>query len=395
VKFCPESADHLSEAMLSAVLIAFDTLQLPYLRALVQQTGLLQILREINQQPTERELIGLMNSMVPDIWLLDLGPGNDGLGVAKWLRQHAPTAAIVGFNAEPQTEAWAVNARFCPILPADASTADLHLAVRQAVQDHLTEVQKHIFCFLPSKAGAGSSTIVLNTAAALARLYSRRVLVIDADLRSGVLGILLGETPATGIETLLMSGNDLELHQLQRAVVRWQGVDLLCSRRSLDAGIAEWDAYVRLIQVVRDQYDVILADLPELVNPSSVELVRRAQMVYPVCTTELASLKLTQQRAEELARWQVPPERVGVLINRWQYSDPTPEEIARLLNLPVLGTFPNDYPAVRDAVATARPVADNCELGEAYAEFAAKLTGEPAQIQRKSLVHRLMRSFGR
>jgi len=381
--------------MLSAVLVAFDSLQLPYLRALVQQTGLLHILREMDQQPTERELVGLMNGIVPDIWLLDLGAGHDGLGIAKWLRQHAPTAAIVGFNADSTIEEWAVRTRFCPILPADASTADLHLAVRQAVQDHLTEVHKNIFCFLPSKAGAGTSTIVLNTAAALARLHSRKVLVIDADLRSGVLGILLGESPVTGIETLLVAGGDLELHQLQRAVIRWQGVDLLCSRRSLDAGMPEWDAYVRLVQVIRDQYDVILADMPELVNPASVELVRRAKMVYPVCTTELASLKLTQQRAEELARWQVPPERVGVLVNRWQFSDPSPEEISRVLNLPVVRTFPNDYPAVRDAVASASPVTGDCELGESYAEFAAELIGEPAQIPHKSFVARLKRTFGR
>ena len=151
------------------------------------------------------------------------------------------------------------------------------------------------------------------------------------------------------------------------------GVDFLLSSRSLESSPPEWAHYFRLLNFIRSRYDAILVDLPELVNPATVELVRRSRMVFPVCTPEIPSLKLTQQRCQELEHWQVEMGRVGVLLNRHEKGHPSADEIANLLARPVMKSFPNDYADVKAALGNGSPVAANTRLGRAFDEFAVQL----------------------
>ncbi len=251
-----------------------------------------------------------------------------------------------------------------------------------------------LFSFLPSKAGSGASTVVLNTATALAEFYDKRVLVIDADLRSGILAIMLDVEPLGSLQTILSDTSQLGQLQWSQCVVPVHGVDYLLSSRSLDMALPEWLHYYQLLNFARQHYDAILVDLPELVNAATVEIVRRSAMVFPVCTPEIPSLRLTQHRCTELQRWNVPEERIGILLNRWHKTDPTPAEITRLLGRPVLKAFPNDYPALRAAVAAGSSVPFDSKLGGAFLEFAGKLVAEPAVNRQSGIAERLRGMLG-
>jgi len=253
--------------------------------------------------------------------------------------------------------------------------------------------EKGLFCFLPAKAGSGASTIVMNTAAALAREQGKRVLVVDADLRSGVQAVLLGTEPTRSIQSLLAGVEQMDRRRLDELVYQAEGVDYLLSSRSPDAEPPEWSHYFHLLSLIRGRYDAVLVDLPELVNPATYELVRRAERVYVVTTAEVPSLSLARNRCEELARLKLPREVSGVLVNRWQREDPSVEQIAGMVGEQVTRIFPNDYPAVRAAVLEGRPVAARTRLGAAYAEFAGELFGVEATPE-KGLTGKLKSMWG-
>ena len=65
------------------------------------------------------------------------------------------------------------------------------------------------------------------------------------------------------------------------------------------------NSQTQLFQTQRDlakaRYDVIVADLPEVINGATQEFVQRARNVYLVATQELIPLKLASRRLEELA----------------------------------------------------------------------------------------------
>jgi pilus assembly protein CpaE len=361
--------------MFSALIFAAGPERSPYIRALAAATGQLQVLREFSVVPGAYELARMINTMDPDIVLLDLRLGQAGFECAGRIRESSKRTAIVGLGGESDLGVLARQVGFSTVVGQNSSADELAFAMREALHQHQGGVERHLFSFLPTKAGSGASTVVLNTGVALAQVHHKRVLVIDADLRSGILANLLGIPPSNNIQNLLLDSNEIDQFRWARSITTAHGVDFLLSSRALDTAAPEWPAYFRLINFARDRYDAILVDLPELVNPATTELVSRSRMVYPVCTTEIPSLQLTQQRYDELMRCRIPPERIGVLLNRWHKSDPAPAEIGEMLGLPVMRTFPNDYPTLRAAMSEGRTVPLNSRLGQAFTDFAGRLLG--------------------
>ena len=104
------------------------------------------------------------------------------------------------------------------------------------------------------------------------------------------------------------------------------------------------------------KYDLVLVDLPEVINSATAEIVRRARAVYVVSTPEFASLTLSKQRCQELEHWGVDRGRVQALLNRGHKTDIGPEEAERILGCPVAMTFPNDYKTVRRSTTDAKSI---------------------------------------
>jgi hypothetical protein len=68
----------------------------------------------------------------------------------------------------------------------------------------------------------------------------------------------------------------------------------------------------------------------------------------------------------------LPKDRVGVIVNRWHRTDPSPKALAELLDRMRVLTFPNDYRAVQKSFAFGRPIADS-KLADAFDDFTGKL----------------------
>jgi Flp pilus assembly CpaE family ATPase len=345
----------------------------PLLRAIVASSGLLSVMREHTNVPGTYELSRLMNTLVPDVVLVDLSGGPQMLDCASQIRQLSPRVAMIACACTPELLKQVTQIGFDSAVPPQTSPEDLRLAVREALEHTHAAVERYVYSFLPSKAGSGCSTIVLNTAIAMQRL-GKRVLVIDADMRSGILAIMLGVEPSSGgLQGVLAHSDELDQFSLRNASVTVQGVDFLFSTRATDTPLPEWHQYYQLLNFSATRYDAILVDLPELINPATRELVRRSRMLFPVCTPEIPALRLTMRRCQEIAALSIPDAQLGLLVNRWHRTDPPIEQLAALLGKPILRTFPNDYPMVRDAIAEGRGVVPESELGRAFTDFAAHL----------------------
>lgn len=362
--------------MFTTVIIQASPERAPYVRALAADTGLLQLVREFPSVPTPYEVTRLVHASAPDVILIDVGSGELALHCCAAIKELDAGMPVLAVGCPPGFAQRVRDTGFSAVLSESFTTKELSDAIHSSLVDTRGGVEDYVFSFLPSKAGSGASTVVLNTAAALARDHKKRVLVIDGDLRSSVLSILLNIKPTASIQNLLASTDDIDQFRLRSAVVTVDGIDFLLSSRSLDSGNPGWPQYFQLLDFVRDKYDTILVDLPELVNPASIELVRRSRKVYMVCTTEVPSLRLTQQRAAELRRWGLPENRFGLLVNRWHSSDLSSPELAKLLGIQVLRQLPNDYAAIHRAQTEGRFVAPNTRLGKAYSVFANVLAGD-------------------
>lgn len=374
--------------MFNAVVILANAETAPLIRALIAATGQVTVMRELHSLPGDYELTRLANTLLPDLFFVDLTGGKDSLECLARIRGLTLKVPVIGLGCGPETRLLAHHLGATGIAAPDCSPDELRATIRRAMEVHSGGVEPHLITFLPSKAGSGCSTVVVHTAFAVAAL-GKRVVVIDADLRSSVMGLMLGLEPVGGVQAVLKDSADLDRFILRRNILEKHGSEFLLSTRSLDAALPEWDDFYRLLNFIRGEYDLMLVDLPELINPATVEVVRRSRRIFTVCTPELPSLRLALQRLAELKRIDIAPDRIGVLVNRVGRGTPEDVEFEKTLGHPVAHRFPNDYTTVSQSILSASPLDAGSELSHAFARFASALAGVELEEPGPSLGQRL------
>ena len=363
-------------------------------RHLVHATGQLMPLRELEAPVDEVAVQRALALHHPDALIVDLEGGEESAIAAYYLRKHGLGVPMIGLGGSEELRASVADIGFGAFTSARPEAAELLGAVGSALHRSCGSVEEKLLSFLPAKAGSGCSTVVLNTAVALASL-GRKVVVVEADLRSGVLAFLLNKNVRYSLESLLADSSAMDSFRVENCITRAHGVEWLLSNRTIGSAMPCWFDYFRLLELLCRRYDFVLVDLPELVNPASLEFVRRSSRVYAVCTPELLSLRLCTQRIEELRYWSVPDDRISLVVNRWHADDLEPDRIAETAGRPVAQVLPNDYSGAKTAVTEGRAVSPDTRLGQAYKQFACGIAGEDFTPAPQKLSDRLKSVFAR
>ena len=310
----------------------------------------------------------------PEIILVENTSAEVSLKVSEKLRAHAPEVAVLALGGhvstmvERQFEAIGaslLNGAFSPRQFIDA----IQKAIHRARQNSLG----HLFAFLPGKAGSGATTVAFSLATSIAAGLAKKVFVLEADLHSGVMSTFLGTKPRLPLIDMLQNSDHLDYSTWLSSIVSWNSTDFLLADRVKKAPLPSWMHYHQLLQFASQNYDAMIVDLPEVVNDATGEIVQNAEWTFVVCTPEPASLKLAEQRLEELKAHGALPDRLRIVVNRWHKSDMKPEEIADLLGHPVALVIKNDYRAISRAISSGTPLSRESDLGRCFLEFGTKL----------------------
>src|SRR5450432_877279 len=366
--------------MLSAVLFFKDAGVSASVENLAIESKQVSFQRTFERYPQAAELAKIVNTYVPDLIFLDMSDWESALAAATDIRAFAPHSAIVGFGAgwASSQEAKSRAAGVTELLISPVTLKTFEAGVERAIQKVRGPDQENLVAFLPAKAGSGASTVATNVAGYLAsEPLSKKTLLIDGDLHSGLISVALGINHPYSILDALENASQLDYSYWMKCVASGDRLDALVSDRTKRETLPSWTNYHHLLDFAALRYDEILVDLPEVVNDATVEIVRRAKRVFVVCTPEQASLTLAPQRCRELERRGISPDKIGVLINRWHRGDPAVKEVERQLKRHVSGVFGNDYATVRNAASGHTFVNQDSKLGQSFAAFARAIAGTP------------------
>ncbi len=381
-------------ALFSSVIIGSNAMRLRWMQEVSLEAKKLLLVRTYDRYVTAEDAARQFRTLAPTLVLLDLDDRAYALEMAAGIHAACPETAIIAFSATTSEHFDVSETGIVSVVPFEVEAAELEQAVAVAVHQVKHVVNPQLISFLPAKAGSGCSFVVMNTAIALSRTYDKNVLVIEGDLRSGVLSSALSCRRTGSIQQALMASHELDAFRWNRVVTQHAGVDWLLSDRTMPKTPPDWSHYFAAMQFAMPRYDCVLVDLPELVNPGTAEIVRSSGRVYVVSTQEMITLTLAQQRFVELASWGIPVDRIGVLVNRFENRIPTRADVERLLQHPVAAAFPNDYAACQKAISDGVPIGDETALGVAYAQFAAGLIGTTAMLPRpRRLISKLLQGF--
>ena len=361
--------------MFSAMLFAQDPEGSKTIERMALESGEVCIYRTINAFPSAYEMTRLMNTFRPDLVFVELDRLEGALVVAGATRQLSPQTAVIGYvgDAAEADLKKAFQAGVLEVLPSPLTVEGLLHATEEAMLKARPDVQDNLLAFLPAKAGSGTSTVAVHTAGFLTKGSSRKVLVVDADLHSGLISILLKVDAQYSLLNALENAALLDDSLWNLIVARAHDLDLLLTLRPYRPAMVSWGQYHQLLQFACGRYDSVVADLPEVVNDATVEIVRRAKHVFIVTTPELPALVLARERCAILRSRGISPDRIKIVVNRWKSNEIQSSEVERFVEAPVAMVFQNDYQSVRRAIQEGRLIRGKSELGRAFTAFAQRL----------------------
>jgi Flp pilus assembly CpaE family ATPase len=339
--------------------------------------------------PPVAALFSTLKRFDPEVILLDLSDWddrdrtaldeNDVAGIARHIQASDLRAIVIGFRkswSRAEQKEFAA-AGIADLLHQPFSSLDLEKTVYEALHRDRPVSNPNILAFLPAKAGGGCSVVTVNTAAAMASQFHQRVLLLEADRRSGPFALMLNIEPHLGLPHALKDAASMTSVAWQQQYVETFGMHILLAEPGHRGPNPLWSDYYQLLRFVQERYDFVFVDLPELVNEASAEVVRSARGVFLVCTPEVPSLRMASQRCVELEEYEVPRDRIHILLNRQERGGLPLQDIEKALGRPVFATLPNDYRHVQDAIVESRLVASGSAFGASCQALARKVSGLP------------------
>jgi len=291
---------------------------------------------------------------------------------------------IIALNTSADPEAILSSLRagineylFPPLKEPLRKTLEKRSAERSRKREGSTKGAGKSFAFLSAKGGCGATTIVCHVAAELGRL-NQKVLLMDLDLDAGMIGFI---TKTKAVYSILDAVNNL--HRLD--ISYWKalvsngipGVEIVASPLSLASKQQPKDEQVRqVLAFARPHYDWTLTDLGRSLNHLSMAALEEIDEVCLVTTLEVPALHQSKQIVQTLIDSGYGKGRIRLVLNRSpKRLDITPDELEKMLGLPIFCMVPNDYPELYETYAEGRMLNRNSDLGKQIARLAQKLSG--------------------
>ena len=380
--------------VLTALSIIADRELASQLTAALERTRSFQILSEFKSYPSRQTLEIRLRQTKPDVILLDLASDLDqACELIRAVASFNLHAHVVGLHVRNDSDAILRSLRSGAseflYAPFDVQTQNDAVArLHRLLQPGPAEVAEpgSIIAFSSAKPGSGASTLAAQTAFALRRTTSQRVLLADFDLMGGMIGFYLKLANTKSLLDLLANAERLHDGTWASAVAVADEVDILPAPETPYAGPVDAARLHAVMEYARMNYDWVVIDLPVVFQRLSLMTISESDRAFLVSTPELPSLHLARKAVNLLDQLGFPKERFQIMMNRINKRDEIAgSDIERLFNCAIDARIPNDYFSLHRAVTLGQPVDAHCELGKAMESLAGRLSHGGGQDRKRTL----------
>jgi pilus assembly protein CpaE len=341
-------------------------------------------LKVVGMAGTGREGIAMAKELKPDIIIMDINmPDMDGLEATTKIVDGAPGTGIIILSAQddPRYMRQSMMAGAKAFLTKPSSPDEIYNTVRAVhkrapvLQPTMGELSRpvdsqqtgagHIVVVYSPQGGAGCTTIATNLAAGLIR-EGIRVLLVDANLQFGDVGVFLNLKAQSTLLDLIEDVDDLDTDYFENSLVAHNsGLKVLMGpQRPADAEKAMADplSVSKIIQKIRWSYDYIVVDTSLHLDEMTLSLFDLASRIVLVSTPTLASVKNIRSVLDLFDQLNYPLEKTTLILNRVSKDQGvkklalSSENIANFLKRKVEMTIPAEELVVLEAVRKGIPV---------------------------------------
>jgi len=294
---------------------------------------------------TGREGLEIAAEARPDIVLMDINmPDMDGISATQELGRLVPSASVIMMSVQTEAEylrkAMMAGAR--DFLNKPISGDDLYSTIRRVydadagkrlqaeqmgsavaagasgkTKSKTQTAEGHLIVVYSPQGGAGVTTIATNMATAMMR-EGTRVLLIDADLQFGDVGVFLNLQNKYSIADLTGSVSDLDDELIENVMTSHaSGLKVLLAPASPeDAEKVVPSDFAEIVTVLRNYYDYIIVDMPKRLDDLTLNLLDQAERIVLLATPTLPSIKSVRVVLDLFQALEYPAEKIVFVMNR-------------------------------------------------------------------------------
>lgn len=195
-------------------------------------------------------------------------------------------------------------------------------------------------------AAVGATTVLTHLAAAISHsdMLPGRCCIVDLDLQFGQVANYFGVEPASSVLELLEAGERLDNELVRNAAIDTGRGPIVLAAPTTIAPFEEVDVdrLLRLLEIVRQEFDFVLIDLPANWTNWTLSAVAAASGVFLVTDQSLRGLRQAKRCLELFDSVDIPATAISVLVNSFEkrmLQRINISDVVSTLNRPVRATF--------------------------------------------------------
>jgi pilus assembly protein CpaE len=236
---------------------------------------------------------------------------------------HAPIVLLASGESSALLED-ALDADVADVLLLPQLTENVVFAIRKAShsgrrnQGARPQGTGRVVTVFSPKGGTGKTVMATNLATSFAKYAGKRTLLLDLDLQFGDAAIMLGIEPDKTIQDLVTAPGELDPEKLAGYTCRHSsGLDVLPAPiRPEDAELVTEAKLVRLMEVAKESYDLIVVDTSPFFHGPMLATLDQTDDLLLVCGLDVPTIKNVRLSLQTLELLSFPPERIRVVLNR-------------------------------------------------------------------------------
>ncbi len=272
-----------------------------------------------------------------------------------------------------------------PQRPPSRRAPEPTFSEQAAAPDVRSATQGRVVVMFSCRGGSGTTTLTVNTAAALVRA-GKNVCVLDLDMQLGDVFMALDLQPTTSIAALAREASTIDAAALRRRLARHNsGIFALSQTGHVD----DIDDHVgerlpALLSALADHFDYVLVDGIRDFGDYSLSVLDMADDIAMVLTQDVASVRRAARAIRLFRRLGYGDAKLKLVLNRATRRTKVDEgEVQRALGLPVAARVRNDFKRMHAALnegALICDVAPSSAVSKDFLNLAKVLGGADARV---------------
>ena len=219
-----------------------------------------------------------------------------------------------------------------------------------------------------SKGGCGVSLIATN----LAMLQTSPTVLLDLNLQSGDLELMLGVRPKFSLADIVENRERLDDALLASYLTpRSKNVSLLAAPIKAESAEDIQPRHIyEVMELLRQRFDTLIIDTPHSFDAVTISALDHADQILMVLTLEIHAIRSTRRALEIFDRLGYPRKKIRIVVNRFSKNiELDQKQIEAFLGERVVGFVQSDYRAAVNSINLGQPLIESAPTSKVTADL--------------------------